>query len=107
MTTTRWIDSGLAADLWRDGRVETCPVYDMHGHMGPLATIYFPRCEPADMVRSMDEAGAVHFYGHEKISVHKAGQIARRWTFPHRRLHRVAALVKHHLRPGALDAMAG
>ncbi len=57
MSMTRWMDSELGAEFWQKGRVESCPVYDMHGHMGPLAAIYFPRCEPADMVRSMDEAG--------------------------------------------------
>jgi tRNA nucleotidyltransferase/poly(A) polymerase len=57
--------------------------------------------------RSIDEVGAVHFYGHERVSVHKAGKIARRWIFPHRRLHRVVALVRNHLRPGALENVAG
>ena len=53
----KWTDSELAAEFWQKGRVDSCPVYDMHGHMGELQSIYFPRCEPADMVRSMDEAG--------------------------------------------------
>jgi tRNA nucleotidyltransferase/poly(A) polymerase len=57
--------------------------------------------------RSLDKAGAVHFYGHESVSAHKAGKIARRWAFPQRRLHRVVGLIRHHLRPGALDAAAG
>lgn len=49
--------SPLAEAFWRDGRCETCPVYDMHGHMGPIGPIYFPRPEAADMVRTMDSAG--------------------------------------------------
>jgi predicted TIM-barrel fold metal-dependent hydrolase len=54
---TCWAASELAAEFWEHGRAESCPVYDMHGHMGPLASIFFPRCEPADMVRSMDGSG--------------------------------------------------
>ena len=50
-------DSELAAEFWETGRSDQCPVYDMHGHMGEWYGIYFPRCEPADMVRSMDGAG--------------------------------------------------
>ncbi len=52
------IGSGpLAEAFWRDGRVDACPVYDMHGHMGVWHSIYFPRPDAADMVRTMDEAG--------------------------------------------------
>ncbi len=49
--------SPLAEAFWRDGRVDDCPVIDMHGHMGPWHSIYFPRPEAADMIRSMDSAG--------------------------------------------------
>jgi hypothetical protein len=50
-------DSELAAEFWQHGRSDRCPIYDMHGHMGEWYGIYFPRMEPADMVRSMDAAG--------------------------------------------------
>ncbi len=50
-------ESDLAAEFWEKGRSESCPIYDMHGHMGEWHSIYFPRCEPAQMVRSMDTAG--------------------------------------------------
>lgn len=49
--------SPLAEAFWKDGRVEGCPVYDMHGHMGVWHSIYFPRPDAADMVRTMDGAG--------------------------------------------------
>jgi len=49
--------SPLAAEFWQFGKSESCPVYDMHGHMGPWHSIWFPRPEAADMVRSMDSAG--------------------------------------------------
>jgi len=49
--------SPLAEAFWRDGRCADCPVYDMHGHMGVWHSIYFPRPEAADMVRTMDSAG--------------------------------------------------
>jgi predicted TIM-barrel fold metal-dependent hydrolase len=49
--------SPLAEAFWRDGRCESCPVYDMHGHMGVLNAIYFPRPDAPDMIRTMDAAG--------------------------------------------------
>ncbi len=50
-------DSALAEGFWRDGRVADCPVYDMHGHMGVWHSIYFPRPDAPDMIRTMDSAG--------------------------------------------------
>jgi predicted TIM-barrel fold metal-dependent hydrolase len=50
--------SPLAEAFWRDGRCASCPVYDMHGHMGAWHSIYFPRPDAADMIRTMDGAGA-------------------------------------------------
>lgn len=50
-------DSPLAREFWEHGKSATCPIYDMHGHMGAYHSIYFPRAEAADMVRTMDEAG--------------------------------------------------
>ncbi len=50
-------DSQLAAEFWKTGRSASCPIYDVHGHMGEWHSIYFPRGEAADMVRSMDGAG--------------------------------------------------
>lgn len=59
MTTGAFIrsDSKLAREFWETGKSDSCPVIDIHGHMGPWHSIYFPRCEPQDMVRSMDAAG--------------------------------------------------
>ena len=49
--------SELARDFWEQGKSSSCPIYDMHGHMGPFHSIYFPRPEAADMLRTMDECG--------------------------------------------------
>lgn len=49
--------SALAREFWERGKSETCPIYDMHGHMGVYHSIYFPRPDAAAMVRTMDEAG--------------------------------------------------
>lgn len=49
--------SPLARDFWEQGRSASCPIYDMHGHMGAMHSIYFPRPDALDMVRTMDEAG--------------------------------------------------
>jgi uncharacterized protein len=49
--------SPLAKDFWQNGRSSTCPIIDMHGHMGTFHSIYFPRAETADMLSTMDECG--------------------------------------------------
>lgn len=49
--------SPLAQEFWETGRSETCPIYDMHGHMGPFHSIYFPRGETSAMIGTMDECG--------------------------------------------------
>ena len=43
-------DSPLVRAFWQKGRVDDCPVIDMHGHMGPWPAIYFPRAEPEQML---------------------------------------------------------
>ncbi|HUU69030.1 MAG TPA: amidohydrolase family protein [Planctomycetota bacterium] len=59
MNTRTYInpDSPLAAEFWEHGKAASCPVYDMHGHMGVWHSIYFPRAEAAEMAKSMDAAG--------------------------------------------------
>jgi len=44
----RFFESGVVAD---------CPVYDLHGHMGPLRGAYLPRNSPEAMGQAMDRAG--------------------------------------------------
>ena len=50
-------DSELAREFWERGKSESCPIYDMHGHMGAHGAIYMPRPDADDMVRTMDECG--------------------------------------------------
>lgn len=50
-------DSPLAQEFWAKGRSDTCPIIDMHGHMGPHLGIYFPRHTPEEMLRTMDQCG--------------------------------------------------
>lgn len=49
--------SGLAREFWETGRSESCPIYDMHGHMGEWPAIYFPRGDTRAMIGTMDECG--------------------------------------------------
>ena len=49
--------SALAIEFWEVGQSASCLIYDMHGHMGAYHSIYFPRPEAEDMVRTMDECG--------------------------------------------------
>jgi len=46
-------DSKLTAAFWEKGRLDDCPIYDFHAHMGPLGTMYFPAGEPEDMIKTM------------------------------------------------------
>ena len=62
-------ESVLAREFWERGRSDSCPIYDMHGHMGPWGGIYFPR-ETADaMIGTMDECGVrmLVFSHHEAL----------------------------------------
>ncbi|MCK5805714.1 MAG: amidohydrolase family protein [Lentisphaeria bacterium] len=47
----------LAERFFAQPRLEDCPVYDLHGHMGPLQGARVPRCEPEQMIAAMDRAG--------------------------------------------------
>jgi len=47
----------LAREFWEDGKSTSCPIYDMHGHMGSWHSIYFPRAEAPQMIGTMDECG--------------------------------------------------
>lgn len=49
--------SELAREFWEMGRSADCPIYDMHGHMGEWHSIFFPRAQVDDMIRTMDECG--------------------------------------------------
>ena len=49
--------AGLAKEFWEVGRSESCPIYDMHGHMGEWSAIYFPRGDARAMIGTMDECG--------------------------------------------------
>jgi len=50
-------DSLLASEFWAAGRAASCPVIDMHGHMGTFRGIYFPRGDTASMIHTMDQCG--------------------------------------------------
>lgn len=49
--------SPLAVEFWEQGKSSSCPIYDMHGHMGTWNAIYFPRGEVEQMIGTMDECG--------------------------------------------------
>ena len=79
-------DSPLVKAFWEQGRLDDCPVIDMHGHMGPWPAIYFPRAEPEQMLHSMDTAGVrrLVFSSHEALFSAATGndytaRVARKW----------------------------
>ncbi len=81
--------SALAREFWEKGRSETCPIYDLHGHMGPWTGIYFPRCSPEQMLATMDECGVklLVFSHHEALLSPEIGNrstVAAARRFPDR-----------------------
>ncbi|NLG14345.1 MAG: amidohydrolase family protein [Lentisphaerae bacterium] len=49
-------NSPLAKEFWEKGFVESCPVYDMHGHMGTHYAIYFAAPNAPEMVKLIKRA---------------------------------------------------
>jgi len=49
--------SPLTQEFLAQGRCDSCPVLDMHGHYGPYQGIYFPNAYAADMIKTMDNCG--------------------------------------------------
>jgi len=49
--------SELAREFWECGKSASCPIYDMHGHMGAWSAIYFPRGDVDAMIGTLDECG--------------------------------------------------
>lgn len=50
-------NSQLAKEFWKNGHSRSCPVIDMHGHMGVFRGIFFPRAEVDAMIHTMDQCG--------------------------------------------------
>lgn len=50
-------DSPLSQQFYKTGRVDYCPIIDIHGHMEPLNSIWMPNASPQKMVQTMDLAG--------------------------------------------------
>lgn len=82
-------NSPLAREFWEQGKSAGCPIYDMHGHMGPWAAIYFPRGKTENMIQTMDECGVklLVFSHHQALMAPDLGnqpsiEAVRR--FPHR-----------------------
>jgi hypothetical protein len=63
------IRSAIVQELLETGTLSSFKAIDTHGHMGPLAPIYFPNPEPQDMVRTMDRCGVERlvFAHHEAL----------------------------------------
>lgn len=81
--------SALAREFWEVGRAESCPIYDMHGHMGPWGGIFLPRCTTEQMIGTMDECGVrlLVFSHHEALLVPEIGNrstLAAARRFPDR-----------------------
>ena len=81
-TGVRFGGSPLAREFWEKGKSDSCPIYDMHGHMGAWAAIYFPRPTPQQMIGTMDECGVrmLVFSHHLALNVPNLGN-PQKWKF--------------------------
>lgn len=82
-------NSPLAREFWEHGKASSCPIYDMHGHMGTWGAIYFPRGEVEGMIGTMDECGVkmLCFSHHHALMAPDCGNrpsIAAVRRYPHR-----------------------
>lgn len=70
--------SRLAERFWQHGRLDDCPIIDMHAHMHESANIYFPAPRPEDMIRTMDRCGTrmTLFCSHLALSCPEIGEKA-------------------------------
>ncbi len=50
-------DSPLKEQFFTKGKVKDCPVYDLHGHMGPFGGAHFPNSDLESMIKTMDRVG--------------------------------------------------
>ncbi len=65
----------LRERFFREGRLDDCPVYDLHGHMGALQGARLPRCTPEAMAAAMDRAGVrlIVFCHHDTLMAPDVG----------------------------------
>lgn len=65
----------LRERFFRQARLDDCPVYDLHGHMGALQGAHLPRCAPEAMIAAMDRAGVrlTVFCHHDTLMVPDVG----------------------------------
>lgn len=49
--------SSLRDAFFEQGKVDDCPVYDLHGHMGPFFGAHLPQASPESVVKAMGRAG--------------------------------------------------
>ena len=49
--------SPLVQQFFQNRIVPDCPIYDLHGHMGPFYGAHFPQPDPASMVQDCRRAG--------------------------------------------------
>ncbi len=80
--------SPLARAFYENGKVDDCPVFDVHGHMGSHNGIYFPLASPEAMVRHLERVNGKLIFSHHHalfdpaFGNEEAYQIVRR--FPER-----------------------
>lgn len=61
----------LVQEFWSKGKATDCPIYDMHGHMGPFNAIYLPCAEADIMIKRMGLANIKML-----VFSHQAGLLA-------------------------------
>ena len=90
--------SELAARFWAQGRLDDCPVLDMHAHMGPFYGGMVPLDTPEAVLEAMDQSHVVLtcFVSHNSLFAPEIGKeedlaIARRYPDRYKLYHIVAS----------------
>lgn len=70
--------SPLGQEFFAKGRVDDCPIYDMHGHAGPYSRIRMATDDGPKMIASMDRAGVrlLAFCHHYSLFCTESGNAA-------------------------------
>jgi poly(A) polymerase len=66
------------------------------GGMLKLAALFHDMGKPATW--TVDELGAVHFYGHEVVGARLAASLCARLRYSNREIHELTALIRQHMR---------
>ena len=79
-------ESALAREFWEKGKLDSCPIYDFHGHMHEMFGGWLPAGEPEQMLDTMNRSGIKSFCFSSHLALYCAEAGERANLNPIRRL---------------------